>query len=111
METKTDPNSSDFPTDVRDVPECVATEVLDLSDDEVVELRIAPVVKRLGGSPVRMLSYNGSIPGPTMKVGQGSEVVVNVVSDGDLVATVDWNGVRSESGYDATQAPRERSEV
>src|SRR2546429_971198 len=113
METKTDPNSSDFPTDVRDVPECVATEVLDLSDDEVVELRIAPVVKRLGGSTVRMLSYNGSIPGPTMKVGQGSEVVVNVVDDGDLEATVHWHGVRLENRYDGThetQAPIEVGE-
>ena len=34
--------------------------------------------KRIGDATVRMLAYNGSIPGPTLKVRQGSEVIVNV---------------------------------
>ena len=41
-----------------------------------------------------MLAYNGSIPGPTLKVRQGAEVVVNVVNYGDLEATVHWHGFR-----------------
>jgi FtsP/CotA-like multicopper oxidase with cupredoxin domain len=32
---------------------------------------------------VRMLAYNGSIPGPTVRVGQGSEIVVQVTNGGD----------------------------
>jgi hypothetical protein len=39
--------------------------------------------KRLGAATVRMLAYNGSIPGPTMKVQDDSEVVVDVENQGD----------------------------
>ncbi|MGZ8696820.1 MAG: multicopper oxidase domain-containing protein [Gaiellaceae bacterium] len=81
---------------------------MDLSNGDVVDLRIAPVVKRLGAETVRMLGYNGSIPGPTLRVPEGSEVVVNVTNEGDLEATVHWHGVRLENRYDGThetQAP------
>ena len=55
-----------------------------------------------------MLAYNGSIPGPTLRVPQGSELVVDVVNEGDLEATVHWHGLRLENRYDGThetQAP------
>ena len=55
-----------------------------------------------------MLAYNGSIPGPTLKVKEGSEVMVNVENQGDLETTVHWHGLRLENRYDGThetQAP------
>src|SRR5215475_771382 len=56
-----------------------------------------------------MLGYNSSIPGPTLKVPQGSEVVVHVTNDGDLDTTVHWHGLRLENKYDGvpheTQTP------
>ena len=58
--------------------------------------------KQLGDDTVRMLGYNGSIPGPTLRVRQGSEVVVHVTNDGDLEATVHWHGLRLENHYDGT---------
>ena len=72
--TPTEPTDH-FPTDTTGLPEAHASEVVELSDGEPFELRIAPVAKRLGDATVRMLAYNGSIPGPTLKVRQGSEVV------------------------------------
>jgi FtsP/CotA-like multicopper oxidase with cupredoxin domain len=58
---------------------------------------------------VRMLAYNGSIPGPTLRVRQGSEVIVNVTNDGDLDTTVHWHGLRLDNKYDGvpheTQLP------
>ena len=77
-------------------------ELVELSDGDAFDLRIAPVVKRIGEATVRMLAYNGSIPGPTLKVQQGSEVMVNVVNEGDLEATVHWHGLRLENRYDGT---------
>jgi FtsP/CotA-like multicopper oxidase with cupredoxin domain len=72
-------------------------------------LRVAPVAKRLGNTTVRMLGYNGSIPGPTLKVQQGSEIIVQVSNHGDLDTTVHWHGLRLENKYDGvpheTQAP------
>jgi FtsP/CotA-like multicopper oxidase with cupredoxin domain len=97
-----------FPTDPSGLPECSRPEVVELTDGDEFDLRIAPVAKELGGETVRMLAYNGSIPGPTLKVPEGSEVGVNVTNDGDLEATVHWHGVRVENPYDGThqtQAP------
>jgi FtsP/CotA-like multicopper oxidase with cupredoxin domain len=51
-----------------------------------------------------MLAYNGSIPGPTLRVKEGSQLVVNVVNDGDLESTVHWHGLRLDNRYDGTAA-------
>ena len=97
-----------FSTDTAGLVEAVGSEVVDLADGEEVELRIAPVAKRIGNSTVRMLAYNGSIPGPTLRVREGSELVVNVANEADLDATVHWHGLRLDNRYDGThetQAP------
>src|SRR5207248_4799488 len=55
-----------------------------------------------------MLTYNGSVPGPTLKVPQGATITVHVTNRGDLDATVHWHGLRLENRYDGThdtQAP------
>ena len=55
-----------------------------------------------------MLAYNGSVPGPTLKLPQGATFTVHVTNRGDLDATVHWHGLRLENRYDGThdtQAP------
>jgi FtsP/CotA-like multicopper oxidase with cupredoxin domain len=94
--------SDHFPTEVAGLPEARAPELVELSDGDRFDLRIAAVAKRLGDATVRMLAYNGSIPGPTLKVQEGSEVVVNVENQGDTEATVHWHGLRLENRYDGT---------
>jgi FtsP/CotA-like multicopper oxidase with cupredoxin domain len=75
---------------------------VELADGEPFDLRIAPVAKRLGEDTVRMLAYNGSIPGPILKVQEGTEITVNVENQGDMEATVHWHGLRLENRYDGT---------
>src|SRR6185503_627603 len=97
-----------FPTATEGLPQAVATQVIDLADGDAVDLRIAPVAKQIGDATVRMLAYNGSIPGPTLRVREGSELVVNVANEGDLEATVHWHGLRLDNRFDGThetQAP------
>ncbi len=96
------PEHDRFPTDPAGVPDSVATEEIALAEGDSYELRIGPVAKRLGDSVVRMLAYNGSIPGPCLRVGQGARVAVKVVNEGDLEATVHWHGLRLENRYDGT---------
>jgi FtsP/CotA-like multicopper oxidase with cupredoxin domain len=91
-----------FPTDTEGLQEATPSETVELADGQEFELRIAPVVKQLGGSRVRMLSYNGSIPGPTLKVTEGAEIVVHAENQGDVEATVHWHGLRLENQYDGT---------
>src|SRR5205085_9190394 len=97
-----------FPTDSSGLPEARASEVIELGDGDRFELRIAPVAKRIGDATMRMLAYNGSIPGPTLKVREGSEIVVDIENQGDVEATVHWHGLRLENRYDGnheTQQP------
>jgi FtsP/CotA-like multicopper oxidase with cupredoxin domain len=98
-----------FPTDPAGLPEASRPQLLELADGDTLELRVGPVAKRLGDTTVRMLGYNGSIPGPTAKVAQGSEIVVHVENHGDLDTTIHWHGLRLENRYDGvpheTQAP------
>ncbi len=97
-----------FPTATGGLSPSVETPVVELADGDELDLTIAPVTKEIGGSTLRMLAYNGSIPGPTLRVKQGSEIVVNVQNEGDLEATVHWHGLRLDNRYDGThetQAP------
>ena len=106
--TTTGAFTDQFPTDPAGLAACRPAEVIDLTDGETFELEIGAVAKRLGDTTVRMLAYNGSIPGPTLRVAQGSEVEVNVVNRGDMDATVHWHGLRLDNRYDGThetQAP------
>src|SRR6184192_3144174 len=97
-----------FSRETEGLPKADASTLVKVADGEHIELRIAPVKKQIGDATVRMLAYSGSIPGPTLKVRQGSEIAVDVVNDGDLETTVHWHGLRLENRYDGThetQAP------
>jgi FtsP/CotA-like multicopper oxidase with cupredoxin domain len=98
-----------FPTDPTGLPQAGRPQVLELAHGDTLDLTVGPVAKRLGDTTVRMLGYNGSIPGPTLKVQQGSEIIVHVTNNGDLDTTVHWHGLRLENKYDGvpheTQAP------
>jgi FtsP/CotA-like multicopper oxidase with cupredoxin domain len=102
-------SAESFPTDPTGLPQATPPELQELADGDTFDLGIGPVAKRLGDTTVRMLGYNGSIPGPTLKVAQGSEVIVHVTNDGDLEATVHWHGLRLDNKYDGvpheTQTP------
>jgi FtsP/CotA-like multicopper oxidase with cupredoxin domain len=108
--TQSDPLATEsFPTDPSGLPEAGRPQLLELGPGDTLELQVGPVAKRLGDTTVRMLGYSGSIPGPTLKVQQGSEIIVHVTNNGDLDTTVHWHGLRLENKYDGvpheTQAP------
>src|SRR5947209_16343185 len=91
-----------FPTETAGLHEARASEVIERGGGDRFELTIAPVAKRIGDATVRMLAYNGSIPGPTLKVTEGSAIVVDIENQGDLEATVHWHGLRLENRFDGT---------
>jgi FtsP/CotA-like multicopper oxidase with cupredoxin domain len=98
-----------FRTDTTGLSDAARPQLIRLHGGDRFDLRIQPVRKRLEDSELRMLGYNGSIPGPTLHVDQGSEITVQVVNDGDVEATVHWHGLRLENRYDGvpheTQSP------
>ncbi len=101
-------SDTSFPRDPTGLPEATASETVELADGDELELRVGPVAKRLDGDVVRMLAYNGSVPGPILRVREGSEIVVHVENGGDLETTVHWHGLRLDNRSDGThetQAP------
>jgi FtsP/CotA-like multicopper oxidase with cupredoxin domain len=100
-----------FPTDTTGLEPCASPQTIELGDGDAFDLKIAPVAKQLGEATVRMLAYNGSVPGPTLKVAQGSEVIVNVENRGDLEATVHWHGLRLDNRYDGTHETQRPMQV
>jgi FtsP/CotA-like multicopper oxidase with cupredoxin domain len=97
-----------LPTGTEGLPEASRPRLVELADGDEFELEIIPVRKRIGDATVRMLAYNGSVPGPTLEVQQGATITVHVTNHGDLEATVHWHGLRLENRYDGThdtQAP------
>src|SRR5215204_199162 len=89
-----------FTTETAGLPEASSPSLVRLYDGDSFDIRIHPVRKRIEDAVVRMLGYNGSIPGPTLHVDQGSEITVQVTNDGDVDATVHWHGLRLENRYD-----------
>jgi FtsP/CotA-like multicopper oxidase with cupredoxin domain len=101
------PATARFPTDPTGLPEWRPPEVVDLGDGDAFDLRIGPVAKPLGDATVRMLAYNGSVPGPVLRVREGSELTVDVTNDGDTDTTVHWHGLRLDNRYDGTHETQE----
>jgi FtsP/CotA-like multicopper oxidase with cupredoxin domain len=107
-----------FSTETTGLAQVSRPEVIRLTDGDRFGLSIGPVRKNLTaedlgdtgtGAELRMLAYNGSIPGPTLHVPQGAEITVDVRNDGDVETTVHWHGLRLENRFDGvpheTQAP------
>jgi FtsP/CotA-like multicopper oxidase with cupredoxin domain len=108
-QTNADGQNDLFTTETAGLPEVARPGVTRLHDGDRLDLRIGPVRKHIDGAELRMLAYNGSIPGPNLHVDQGSEITVQVQNDGDVEATVHWHGLRLENRYDGvpdeTQVP------
>src|SRR5215203_504025 len=81
-----------FTTETTGLSEATRPQSIRLRDGDRLDLRIEPVRKRIDDAELRMLGYNGSIPGPTLHVDEGSEIVVQVTNYGDVEATVHWHG-------------------
>ena len=58
----------ELPSETEGLPEARRSQVIELSDGDEFNLEIAPIRKQIGDSIVRMLAYNGSVPGPMLKV-------------------------------------------
>ena len=63
-----------FATKTAGLPEAARPGLIRLHDGGRLDLRIGAVRKSLGGTELRMLGYNGSVPGPVLHVDQGSQI-------------------------------------
>ncbi|MDO8742619.1 MAG: multicopper oxidase family protein [bacterium] len=76
------------------------TQLVELKDGDTYALTASYVTKVVAGKAQKMLAYNGSIPGPTIKVSQGAEVTINLKNETDLSAALHSHGVRMDNPFD-----------
>lgn len=95
-------SSAKIPYDasVEGLPEAVPMGTIEAKDGDTVRLTVSYVAKRISGRKVRMLAYNGSVPGPIIKARQGASIVLLLKNSTDLATSLHSHGVRLDYGND-----------
>jgi len=93
-----------------DAPRAEASQVVELQDGDTYDLVAGFVEKQINGTTQRMLAYNGSIPGPTLKVAQGAEVTINFTNETGMKTLLHSHGVRMDNAFDGSQTTQEEME-
>lgn len=83
-----------YPEGVEGLAESVPMVTVEAKDGDTVRLTVSFVAKWIAGRKVRMLAYNGSVPGPIIKVPQGAEITVILKNETNLPTTLHSHGVR-----------------
>lgn len=90
----------EFSTSVQQTNTTKTQEVVALKDGDTYNLTASIVKKTINGQEMKMLAYNGSIPGPLIKVPQGAELTLNFKNDTDVDSTVHSHGIRVDNKFD-----------
>src|SRR3989344_882733 len=94
-------------TDVAGLPEAKVSEAVELKNDDTYNLTASYISKNINGTKYRMLAYNGSIPGPVIKVPQGAQVTINFKNDTDMPTLLHSHGVRMDNQFDGSQTSQQ----
>lgn len=89
-----------FDTGVEGLPDAVPTAEWAVRGGDTVRLTVSFVAKWISGRQVRMLAYNRMVPGPTLKVTQGDEIVLLLKNETNLPTTLHSHGVRLDNRSD-----------
>lgn len=85
------------------IPDVLTTKEVVIKNGETYNLSAGYVMKTIGGKKVKMLAYNGMIPGPTLRVNEGDQVTIHFTNNTDMQTLLHSHGVRMDSQSDGTQ--------
>jgi len=85
-----------YDTSTAGLPDPDSTATLDVRDGDTVRLTVGWVAKKINGHKIRMLAYNRSIPGPTIRVPQGARVTVILGNNTKLSTSLHSHGIRMD---------------
>ncbi len=88
--------------DVATLPEAVETQIVDLNDGDTYEMTAGFVKKEIGNREYAMLAYNGSIPGPILRVPQGANVTLRFKNNTNIETLLHSHGLRLDNASDGT---------
>ena len=97
-----------FSRDVENLPMAVVSQPVELKDGDAYDLTAGIVQNKINGKAVKMLAYNGSIPGPLIKVTQGSRVTVHFKNETDVASSLHSHGVRLDNTFDGAPPVTQR---
>jgi len=84
-------------------------QIVQISNGSTFHLSAGKFIKDINGSNVVVYGLNGQVPGPIMKVKQGSTIFVNFTNNIDMDSSIHWHGLKLNNKYDGvpglTQAP------
>ena len=91
------------------LPLAKSAEIVELKNGDTYNLAAGFVKKKIGNGTYRMLAYNGSIPGPLIKVEQNAYITINFKNNTDIDTTIHSHGIRLDNAFDGvpdmTQKP------
>lgn len=89
-----------FSQSSKNVPDASESQIVTLNDGDTYDLTASIVKKNLNGSEVKLLAYNGSIPGPLIKIPQNAKISLKFTNNTDVDSTIHSHGVRVENKFD-----------
>ncbi len=92
--------TGNFPTAAVGLPSASPSQIVNLKNGETYDLAAKIVQKNINGQDIKMLAYNGSIPGPLIKVNQNAQVTINFKNETDVDSTLHSHGIRMENKFD-----------
>ncbi len=108
-ESESQKRTGEFSLVAKNAPMAGNSQTVELKNGDSYDLTARIVQKKIQGQTIKMLAYNGSIPGPLIKVSQGSEITLNFKNETDVDTTIHSHGVRLENKFDGvpdlTQKP------
>ncbi|SRR6266568_4585111 len=89
-----------FSQNYDNVQQATQPKTVELKNGQRYNLTASIVKKTINNNTVKMLAYNGSIPGPIIKVQQGSQISINFTNHTDVPTTLHPHGVRVDNAFD-----------
>lgn len=97
-----DPSAEYYSTSTEGLPAADTTSTVNMRDGDTLRLKVEFVKQRIAGRWVRMMGYNRSVPGPTIKAPQGSQIHLVLSNLTDIPVTMHSHGVRLDYAMDGT---------
>ncbi len=97
------PQTGEFTNSINQAATTKPQETVTLKNGDTYDLTASIVKKTINGAEVKMLAYNGSIPGPLIKVPQGAQIMLKFINNTDVNSTIHSHGVRVDNKFDGVE--------
>ncbi len=92
--------TGEYSKEISNYPDAKQSKAVELKNGDSYDLTASIVKKKINGTYIKMLAYNGSIPGPLIRVPQNAEITINFKNQTDVYTTLHSHGVRLANRFD-----------